>query len=379
MHAQLATLFSAVFLKAVAPGAVTGAVGVRSLRWHARDRDLTGDCDLTGDVEVADLGLRPVPRVTVGLPVRNGENFLAETLRASSARPSPTSRSSSPTTPRPTARPTSAGSSRRRDPRIRYLRRGANIGAAANYNAVAEAARGELLHVDGARRPPHPDWIERAVAALEAEPEAPPRSASAGGCGPTASRGPRSRPSPTCSSSDPATRFHAAIRTNPVRLIFGLGRIEALRRVPPHEPYNGSDYGLTGTVVLLGPAWSAGRRRALLLPVAPRRVHQSGGPAALVRPGRHGGVDRPGERVGRLFFPSWRRTGAYVRYALRAPVPPRARLRLVGPLARTDVRDDGGSLAKLLVKDGARGQPPGAGRTTGRRPPGQRAASASNH
>ena len=84
-------------------------------------------------------------------------------------------------------------------------------------------------------------------------------------------------------------------------------------------------------------------------------------------------------RVGRLFFPSWRRTGAYVRYALRAPVPPRVRLRLVGTLARTDVRDDGGYLAKLLVKDALVASRMVLGRTTGRRPPGQRAASASNH
>ena len=168
---------------------------------RARDRDLTGDCDPTGDrdVEVADLGLRPVPRVTVGLPVRNGENFLAETLRCFLGQTFTdfeivVSDNASTDGTADICREFAA-----RDPRIRYLRQGANIGAAANYNAVAEAARGELFTWTAHDDLRTPTGSSGPWPPSRPSPRRPSRSASAGGCGPTASRGPRSRPSPTCS------------------------------------------------------------------------------------------------------------------------------------------------------------------------------------
>ncbi len=289
------------------------------------------------------------PRVSVGLPVRNGENFIAETLTCFLEQTYTDLEiviSDNASTDR-TGEICAAFVAR--DPRVRYFRQHVDIGAAENYNVVFEEARGELFTWTAHDDLRTPDWVEQAVAALDAEPEAPVAIGETWWMDADGKPVRPFDPEPDLTSPDPGRRLRAAVKTNPVRIIFGLYRASALHRMPRHEPYNGSDYGLTGTVVLLGPvAIAEGVRyfyrthpQAYTSQLASRRWTARADMVNWIAP----------QRVGRLNLPSWRRTAAYVRYVLRAPLPLRQRLGLVVTLARTYVRDDRGYLAKLLVKD----------------------------
>ena len=289
------------------------------------------------------------PRVSVGLPVRNGENFIAETLTCFLEQTFTDLEvviSDNASTDR-TAEICAEFAAR--DPRVRYIRQPADIGAAENYNAVFEEARGELFTWTAHDDLRSPEWVARAVAALDASPESPVAIGEAWWM--EADGTPRRpfTPEPDLTSPDPARRLRAAVKTNPVRIIFGLFRASALHRVPRHEPYNGSDYGITGTIVLLGPVATADGARyfyrshpeAYTSQLASRRWNARADMVQWIAP----------QRVGRLNLPSWRRTSAYVRYSLKAPLPLRQRLRLLGALARTYLLDHRGYMAKLLVKD----------------------------
>jgi len=98
---------------------------------------------------------RPRPRLTVGLPIRNGERYLEsavesilgqtfEDLELVIADNASDDRSES------ICREFCA-----RDPRVRYMRHPVNIGAARNHNFVVEVARGELF-----RWAAHDDLLE---------------------------------------------------------------------------------------------------------------------------------------------------------------------------------------------------------------------------
>ncbi len=57
-----------------------------------------------------------------------------------------------------------------RDPRLRYVRQPRNVGLTANYAAVFETASGAYYMALGDDDVPDPDYVERCVAALEADP-----------------------------------------------------------------------------------------------------------------------------------------------------------------------------------------------------------------
>jgi glycosyltransferase involved in cell wall biosynthesis len=109
------------------------------------------------------------PRVSVGLPVYNGEDYLHDAIESLSRQTFDdfeiviSDNASSDRTPE-ICRDFAAG-----DPRIRYHRNERNLGAAANYNAVFTRARGEYFkwasHDDLAA----PDLLLRCVEILDRE------------------------------------------------------------------------------------------------------------------------------------------------------------------------------------------------------------------
>jgi glycosyltransferase involved in cell wall biosynthesis len=86
-----------------------------------------------------------VPRLTIGLPVYNGEKYIAESLEALLGQ----SFTDFELIISDNASTDSTGDICRRyeaqDPRVRYCRQPQNIGLAPNHNFVAEQARGELF------------------------------------------------------------------------------------------------------------------------------------------------------------------------------------------------------------------------------------------
>jgi glycosyltransferase involved in cell wall biosynthesis len=319
------------------------------------------------------------PRVTVGLPVFNGENYLAETLACflgqtfTDLEVVVSDNASTDRTPEIVAEFAA------RDARVRSVRQAANIGGAENYNVVFAESRGELFTWTAHDDLRSPDWVERAVAALDARPDAAVAISDAQRIDARGEPFQTYPLRPDLFSDDVAERFRAALRQNPILMVFGLARADALRRTCGHEHYTGSDWGVTGGLALQGPvvhvdgAMFSYRAHAdsLTSRFAGRKWWQRSDFEAWFAP----------ERGARVVFPSWRRLRSYVRAVLRAPVPLRVRLRLLGTLARTFVLDDRAYLTKLLLKDvlvAARelARRPGA---VVRRRRAQPAAPASNH
>ena len=88
-------------------------------------------------------------RVTIGVPVYNGERYLRETFECISAQTSRTSRSSSRTTRPPTAPRRSAGFRGARSARtLRPEPR--NVGMAANFEQLVQLARGDYFKLANA-------------------------------------------------------------------------------------------------------------------------------------------------------------------------------------------------------------------------------------
>lgn len=112
-----------------------------------------------------------IPRLSIGLPVYNGERFMRFSLDSLLAQTFTdfeliiSDNASNDETMRICQDYAS------RDPRIRYHRNIENIGAAANFNHVFDLARGELFKWAASDDIISPDFIERCVKALDDDPD----------------------------------------------------------------------------------------------------------------------------------------------------------------------------------------------------------------
>jgi glycosyltransferase involved in cell wall biosynthesis len=108
--------------------------------------------------------------VSVGIPVYNGERYLAETLDSLLAQTLTefeiviSDNASTDRTPEICQR------YRAKDSRIRYSRNGRNIGAAPNFNRVVELSRAPLFHGGAHDDLYEPSFLERCVDALQRDP-----------------------------------------------------------------------------------------------------------------------------------------------------------------------------------------------------------------
>jgi len=111
-----------------------------------------------------------VPRLSIGLPVCNGEKYLAASLDSLLGQTYDhfeliiSDNASSDRTAEICA------TYARRDPRIRYFRQPRNIGCAPNHNFVTAKATGELFKVASDDDVYAPDLLERCVQALDDHP-----------------------------------------------------------------------------------------------------------------------------------------------------------------------------------------------------------------
>jgi glycosyltransferase involved in cell wall biosynthesis/SAM-dependent methyltransferase len=197
---------------------------------------------------------RPVtPRVSIGLPVRNGERYLERALDSLLAQTVSDveiiicDNASEDRTGEICLRYA------QRDPRIRYQRNATNIGAARNFNRTFELSSGEYF-----KWAAHDDWcdptfLERCVAVLDASPDVVLCSTAAvivDTDGATVG----SPPSPDCGSSSPLVRGHRWLQTfQCTPPVFGVIRAEALRRTRLLGSEIGADKVLLMELVLLGP------------------------------------------------------------------------------------------------------------------------------
>lgn len=254
------------------------------------------------------------PRVTVGLPVYNGEDYLAEAIEsilAQTFRDFELVVSDNASTDR-----TSEICRRyaQQDDRIRYHREETNLGGSWNFNRVVELARGEYFrwaaHDDTIR----PSYLERCVGVLDADPSvvlchtAVEIIDAAGD-----NQGLHVDPPMRRDAGTAHVRFRdVATQGGRNHQIFGVVRTAALARMPPYGSHANADGVLLARLSLIG------RFVKLDEPLQLMRVHAA---QASTRYGvERGGIDYlawrewiHGSASGRPGFPHWRVWGEHAR------------------------------------------------------------------
>lgn len=201
------------------------------------------------------------PRVSVGLPVFNGQNFVQQAIESVLAQSFDdlelivSSNASFDGTDEIVAHLA------RQDPRIRFFRQPVNIGAADNYNYVFRRSRGEFFKWIAHDDLLEPTFVEHLLSALESAPDA---ALAFSGLMYADERGQPTR-SPGGFTGDyalaasPVARYRGYLadfyrnhaRSAPF-FLFGLVRRSALARTRLHQKYLNTDHCLVGELMLQG-------------------------------------------------------------------------------------------------------------------------------
>ena len=267
------------------------------------------------------------PRLTIGLPVYNGEEYLPAALDSLLGQTYTdfeliiSDNASTDATPR------ICEAYARRDSRVRHVRQPVNIGAAENFNAVFRLAQSPYFKWAAHDDVLAPDFLEKTVAVLDGDPGiilAYSRVAQIDAGGQTV--GTYDYPM-RLNAPSPLTRFRDLLLVNHFCVaVFGVIRREALARTPLIGKFVGSDRTLLAELGLLGRLYEVPEYLFF------RRDHPdtSGRKFNMYR--RLAWYDP--KKTGKLYFPYWRMGAEYLRAAFRAPLPPGDRLRAAGIVLR---------------------------------------------
>jgi glycosyltransferase involved in cell wall biosynthesis len=269
------------------------------------------------------------PRVSIGMPVYNGEDYLAAAIDSILSQ----TWSDFELVVSDNASTDGTGDICRvyaeKDGRVRVHRNERNLGAAPNYNRTFALSRGTYFKWAAHDDLIEPTYLERCVAALDAEPDAVLCQTlvryvdDGGGSLGIYDSGLRGAASPRASE-----RFATLVLSSHACTdFFGLIRRSALEGSLLHGSYNGHDRAFLAEMALRG------------------RLIQVREPLQLVRehPSRYTqSAHRPAERLawhdaslaGRRSFPAWRLYTEYARMVGREVRDPRERLRCYGHLVR---------------------------------------------
>jgi glycosyltransferase involved in cell wall biosynthesis len=281
-------------------------------------------------------------RVSIGVPVYNGETFLEETLDSLLAQSFGNfeliiSDNASTDGTGEIARYVAA-----RDERVRYHRHPRNLGLAANYNRLVQMASGELFKWATADDLCRPTFMERCVAALDATPDAVlayPRTQFI-----DPARKPLDIDDPGFPLSWPsaADRWRYVVGADHwVNAILGVIRRNALLRTRLLPAYPGGDYVLLGELCLLG--------RFVEVPevLFLRRIHPQAS-SQMVGDETKLGELMTGRRRG-IRLPEWRRVCDHFSTVVGSDLRLRDKVALLSGLVRQT-----GRRRRRLLQEGAR-------------------------
>lgn len=262
------------------------------------------------------------PKVSLGMPVYNGERFLRETLDALLGQTYKDfeliiSDNGSTDGTQAMCREYAA-----RDPRIRYYREEVNRGAGWNYNRVVDLARGIYFKWAAHDDLCAPTYLERCVEVLDRDPSvilAYPDDIDIDEKGNRIDRKRASHiPSPErANSPDIAQRFRRLVLLDyDCEQVFGLIRLDVLRRTKLILNYTDSDRTLLGELGLYGPFYEVPE------PLFYHRHH--GGSSGQANPIQGGWDLRAAwfdpRLKGRVLFPQWRQLLEYLKAVFNAPL-----------------------------------------------------------
>lgn len=194
-----------------------------------------------------------LPSLTIGLPVFNGERFLAQALDALLAQTYPDFEliiSDNASTDRTAA---ICQEYVARDARVRYVRQRVNIGAGPNHNALVPLARGRYFKWAAHDDLYAPTLLQRCIEVLETDPR------------PVLvhcwdamidERGQVVRCEPhvlDTADARPSVRLHSLLHAPVSNDMYGVIRSDVVRRIGPHGSYLHADRTFIAALCLAGP------------------------------------------------------------------------------------------------------------------------------
>lgn len=210
------------------------------------------------------------PRVSVGLPVFDGERYLVETIDSILGQDVDGLELIISDNASTDATPDIARGYAARDPRVRYVRNERNLGAARNYNRLVHLARGRYFKWAGYDDLLRPGHLGRCMDVLDAEPEvvlAYPRTDIIDGAGDFVRHHDDDL---DLDEPDPVARVrHLTRRVSLCNPCFGVMRRDVLLRTSLVQPFLSSDVPLLVELALLG-RWHEVPDRLFL-----RRIHEA--------------------------------------------------------------------------------------------------------
>ena len=262
------------------------------------------------------------PRVTVGVPVFNGESFLAgalDSLLNQTFSDCEIVISDNASTDRTEEIGRAYAAS---NPRIRYYRSDANRGAAWNHNRVFELARGEYFKWNSVDDLCAPEFLARCVAALDQDPSA---VMACSNVLEVDELGEAVKPGfipSEAASASAVERFRRNIQTDHSCFhIYSLIRSRVLRQAGPLGSYTGSDRVLLSKLSLFG--------RCVLIPdtLLFNRDHPARFTRTFGEKSHQGTVWFDSGAAARKLFPYWGEFRGYLEAISRCPLGWRGRLR----------------------------------------------------
>lgn len=286
-----------------------------------------------------------IPRVSIGLPVRNGANFIRQAIDSilgqtfSDFELIISDNASTDDTEQICKRYVE------QDERVRYVRNETNIGGARNYNRLVDLVRGDYLKWAAHDDLLAPTFLERCVEVLDRDSSVVlcyPRIKEINEHGEVLQVYPELKVDSTRSS----VRFRQCVCVpHSQAAVFGVMRMSALRNTRLFGIYSSSDRVFLGELALLGrfyevPEFLFFKRNH---PQAHWRVYPT-------RRARQAWYDPA--RPNKLTFPHWRLLREHLGAIMRTPMGRLDRLSCFGQLTRWVKLYDGPLVRDLLMRDG---------------------------
>ncbi len=255
------------------------------------------------------------PRVTIGLPVMNGEKYLAlavDAILCQSYRDFELVIVDNASTDRTQE---ICDAYARRDPRVRYYRNESNIGAAPNHNRAFELSTTEYFKWSGYDDLISPDFLEKCVAVLDQKPEVVlciPETAIIDGDGTLIGY---QHYRADLSSPKPQRRFINFVRkTDMGNQTYGVMRASAIRQTSMHGSFPASD------LVFLAELTLYGQFHVIPEYLFFRRQHQEQSTAGQLTTERARVLWFDTSLEGKIVLPKWQYLLGYVKIVRRAPL-----------------------------------------------------------